>query len=130
MPQTTQPLLQANPQDVPLQVAVALAGGAGHGVHDVPQLLTEVLETHCPEQMWRDPSQLAARHCVPEQLKLSASAGQGAQVPAQRRWLALQVIPQFRPSQFATLFGIAGQAIQDAPQVVGAVLETQEPEQT
>jgi hypothetical protein len=77
--------LQANPQDVPLQVAVALAGGAGHGVHDVPQLAIAFLDTHCPEQTCRDPSQLAARHWVPEQLKLSPSAGQGAQVPAQMR---------------------------------------------
>ena len=130
VPQTTYPLLQANPQEVPLQVAVALAGGAGQGVHDVPQVAIEVLETHCPEQTCRDPSQLAAWHCVPEQLKLSPPSGQGAQVPAQRRWLALQVIPQLRPSQFATLFGIAGQGVHEAPQVAGAMLETQEPAQT
>ena len=129
MPQTTYPVLQANPQEVPLQVAVALAGGAGHGLHDVPQLAIEFLETHCPEQTCRDPSQLAARHWVPEQLKLSASVGQGAQVPAQRRWLTLQVIPQLRPSQFAVLFAIAGQAVHEAPQVAGAMLETQAPEQ-
>ena len=51
-------------------------------------------------------------------------------MPAQRRWLALQVIPQLRPSQFAVLFAIAGQGVHEAPQVAGAVLETQEPEQT
>ena len=112
-----------------MQVAVALGGGAGHGEHDEPQVATEVLETHCPEQMCRDPSQLAARHWVPEQLKLSASAGQGAQVPAQRRWLELQVIPQLRPSQFATLFAIVAQGVHEAPQVAGAMLDTQEPEQ-
>ena len=113
-----------------MQVAVALAGGAGHGVHDEPQVAIEVLETHCPEQTCRDPSQLAAWHWVPEQLKLSASGGQGAQLPAQRRWFALQVIPQLRPSQFATLLAIEGQGVHEAPQVVGAALETQEPAQT
>ena len=129
MPQTTYPLLQANPQEVPLQVDVALAGGAAHGVHDEPQVATDILETHCPEQICRDPSQLAAWHWVPEQLKLSESGGQGAQVPAHRRWLALQVIPQLRPSQFATLFAIAEQGVHLAPQVAGAMLETQAPEQ-
>jgi hypothetical protein len=43
--------------------------------------------------------------------------------------LALQVIPQLRPSQFAVLFAIAGQGVHEAPQVAGAVLETQAPEQ-
>jgi hypothetical protein len=129
-PQATYPLLQANPQEVPLQVAVALEGGAGHGEHDVPQVATDDLETHCPEQICRDGSQLAARHWVPEQLKVSVSGGQGAQVPAQRRWLVLQVMPQLRPSQFATLFAIAGQDVHEAPQVAGAMLETQAPEQT
>ncbi len=68
MPQTTYPLLQANPQEVPLQVAVALAGGAAHGEHDVPQVATDIVETHFPEQICRDPSQLADWHWVPEQL--------------------------------------------------------------
>jgi hypothetical protein len=122
--------LHANPQDDPLQVAVALAGGAGHGAHDEPQLAIELLETHWPEQICRDPSQLAARHWVPEQLKVSASGGQGAQVPAQMRWLASQVIPQLRPSQFAVLLAITGQGVHLAPQVAGAMVETQAPEQT
>ena len=126
----TYPLLHANPQEAPSQVAVALAGGAGHGVHDVPQVATELLETHCPEQTCRDPSQLAARHWVPEQLKLSPPVGQRAQTPAQRRWPALQVIPQLMPSQFATLFGIVGQGIHRAPQVAVAMLEAQAPTQT
>jgi hypothetical protein len=122
--------LQANPQEVPLQVAVALGGGAAHGEHDVPQLATDIVETHFPEQTCRDPSQLAALHCVPEQLKLSESGGQGAQVPAQRRWLALQVMPQLRPSQFATLFAMVGQGVvHEPPQVAGARFETQAPEQ-
>ena len=51
-------------------------------------------------------------------------------MPAQRRRLALQVIPQLRPSQFATLFAIAGQGVHLAPQVAGSALETQELPQT
>ena len=50
-------------------------------------------------------------------------------MPAQRRWLALQVIPQLRPSQFAVLFAITGHGVHRAPQVVVAMLETQAPEQ-
>ena len=36
-------MLQAKPQAVPLQVAVAFAGGAAQGVHDEPQVLTLLL---------------------------------------------------------------------------------------
>ena len=129
VPQTTYPLLQANPQEVPLQVAVALAGGAAHGVHIEPQLAIEFFGTHCPEQRCRAESQLAAMHWVPEQVKLVAS-GQGAQVPAQMRWPVLQVMPQLMPSQFAVLFAIVGHGAHEAPQVAVAMLETQAPAQT
>jgi hypothetical protein len=51
LPQATYPLLHWKPQLVPLQLATALAGGAGQGVHDdVPQVLTELFDTHMPEQ--------------------------------------------------------------------------------
>ena len=129
VPQTAYPLLQANPQEDPLQVAVALAGGAGHGVHDEPQLAIEFFGTHCPEQMCRAESQLAAMHWVPEQVKPVAS-GQRAQMPAQMRWPALQVSPQLRPSQFAVLFAIVGQGVHESPQLAVAMLETQAPAQT
>jgi hypothetical protein len=36
-------VLQLNPHDVPLQVAVAFAGGAAQAVHDEPQVLTLLL---------------------------------------------------------------------------------------
>jgi hypothetical protein len=39
--------LHANPQLFPLQVAVALAGGAAHGEQELPQLWGELLERHC-----------------------------------------------------------------------------------
>ncbi len=40
------------PQLVPLQVGVEFEGPAAHGVHDVPQLLTEVLSAHVVEHWW------------------------------------------------------------------------------
>jgi hypothetical protein len=43
--------LQTKPQEVPLQVAVAL-NGVLHGVHEVPQLLTAVLLTQLSPQRW------------------------------------------------------------------------------
>ncbi len=45
------PKLQVNPQEVPLQVAVLLAGCA-HGVHDVvPQLAVLLFATHAPPHL-------------------------------------------------------------------------------
>jgi len=44
--------LQAHPHETPSQVAVALAGGAGHATHDeVPHEFTLVLLTHAPLQL-------------------------------------------------------------------------------
>jgi hypothetical protein len=43
-------LLQVNPHDVPLHVAVAFAG-AVHAVHELPQLLGDVLSAHAPPQV-------------------------------------------------------------------------------
>ena len=37
-------------QLVPSQVGATPPGGAGHGVHEVPQLAIDVFETHAPEQ--------------------------------------------------------------------------------
>jgi hypothetical protein len=42
-------VLQVNPHVVPLQVAVAFAGGV-HGVQNVPQVATLVLEAQAFEQ--------------------------------------------------------------------------------
>ncbi len=46
------PELHEKPHDVPLQVSVELAGGDGQAVHDVPQVLSEVLLTQVPLQSW------------------------------------------------------------------------------
>jgi hypothetical protein len=48
-PQARWPLGQVMPQVVPLQVAVPPVA-VGHGVHEVPQVATLVLETQLPEQ--------------------------------------------------------------------------------
>ena len=49
MPQGGVPFAQAAPQVLPLHVAVP-PNGAGHGVHELPQLLTLVLDTHALPQ--------------------------------------------------------------------------------
>jgi hypothetical protein len=67
------------PQVVPPQVAAALAGGAGHGVQDVPQVSGELFSTHAPEQTCRVLSQLEARQVVPLQMVVAAGVGQAAQ---------------------------------------------------
>jgi hypothetical protein len=46
--------LHVKSQVVPLQVAVALAGGL-HGVHEDPQVAVLELSTHCPVQTWNPP---------------------------------------------------------------------------
>jgi hypothetical protein len=51
-PVVTNPLLQVKPHEVPLHVAVALAGGV-HAVQlEVPQELTSELLAQAPEQRW------------------------------------------------------------------------------
>jgi hypothetical protein len=49
VPHKWKPLLQVNPQVVPLQVAVAFAGGV-HGVQNVPQVEMLVLDAQAFEQ--------------------------------------------------------------------------------
>lgn len=51
VPRRQVPALQVNPQVVPLQVAVELAG-PWHGVHELPQLFVLLLDTHMLLQAW------------------------------------------------------------------------------
>ena len=78
LPHAANPVLHLNPQVVPLQLATALAGGAGQGVQLVPQVSTELLSTHMPEQTCRVLPQLVATQVVPEQAVVAAGAGQSA----------------------------------------------------
>jgi len=61
--------VQVNPHDVPLQVAVAFAGGT-HGVHDVPQVLVLEFEEQVPLQLWK-PLLQAKPHEVPSQVAVA-----------------------------------------------------------
>lgn len=45
-------MLHVKSHAVPLQVAVAFAGGA-HGVHDAPQVAMLELLAHAPEHTWK-----------------------------------------------------------------------------
>jgi hypothetical protein len=76
--------LHAKPQDVPSQVAAAFAGGGGHGVQELPQLVTDWFDAHAPLQTWLPEAQAAAWHCVPAQVNVSA-LGQGAHRPPHAR---------------------------------------------
>ena len=49
VPHARYPASQVSPQLVPLQVAVPFAD-MGHAVHELPQLLTDVLGRHCEPQ--------------------------------------------------------------------------------
>lgn len=51
---------------VPSQVAVPFAG-ATHAVHELPQLATEVFDTHCEPHLWKPATQVKS-HVAPLQL--------------------------------------------------------------
>ena len=57
--QLLKPKLQATSHEVPLQVA-APWGSVGHAVHLDPQVLTLLLETQAPPQLWKPLTQLAS----------------------------------------------------------------------
>jgi hypothetical protein len=70
--------LQVAPQLAPLHVAVPF-GGFGQGVQELPQLLTLVFDTHCPEQSWK-PELQAMPQLLPSQVAVPfAGFGQGVQ---------------------------------------------------
>jgi hypothetical protein len=46
-PQRWKPVLQVKPHCVPSHVGVALAGGAGHASHELPQLPMLLSSVHC-----------------------------------------------------------------------------------
>ena len=75
--------MQVKSQLKPLQVAVALAGGA-QGVHEFePHEFTLVLETHCVPHLWK-PVLHTKSHARPEQI--ATEFGGGAQ--------GVQLVPQ------------------------------------
>lgn len=108
------PVLQVTPHDEPLQVAVPFAG-TGHGVHDVPQLLTLLFPRHIPLH-W----------CVP-----------AGQPPVQDDEFRIQTpLQSLRPvghrathlplEQVTVPFCGAAQGVHDTPQVATKLLLTHE----
>jgi len=82
--------MQVKPQLVPLQVAVALAGGT-HGVQLVPQVLTLPFDTQAPLH-WCAPDTHAKPQLVPSQVELALAGGLHA----------MQLAPQVAVSVFDT----------------------------
>jgi hypothetical protein len=70
------PPVQVKPHEVPLQVAVAMAGGT-HGVHEVPQALTLVFDEHVPLQLWKPVLQVKP-HDVPSHVAAAFDGGEQA----------------------------------------------------
>jgi hypothetical protein len=112
--QAWKPSVQVKPHWVPSQVAVPLSG-TGHSVQDAtPQELVAVLET-----------QLPAQSCVPRGQTPSHGVLSGTQDGPHSFCPSGQMAPQLVPSQVAIPPSGTGQGVQDVPQLLSAVLETQ-----
>jgi hypothetical protein len=70
---------------VPSHDTVEFAGPAGQAVHDAPQVCTELLVTHWPEQTWLPVGHVAAMQVDPLQVVVLAFVGHSAQVVPQVR---------------------------------------------
>lgn len=95
--------MHENPQLVPSHVAVEFAGGV-HAEQLAPQLLTLVLLTHAPEQLWKPPLQAPWTHTLPTQLA-DAFANEHTWPHAMQLFVSIvvftsQPLPAI-PSQFA-----------------------------
>jgi hypothetical protein len=66
--------LHVKPQATPSHVAVAFGGGAGHGEHEEPHVMTLVLFTHCDPHWW-NPLLHANPHVVPSHVALALLGG-------------------------------------------------------
>jgi hypothetical protein len=83
--------LQEKPQEVPLHVPVALAGGGEQGEHEVPHDAVEALLWHVPPQVCMPAGQAHAllwhvippAHAFPQAPQLLASLVKSAHPPAQ-----------------------------------------------
>jgi hypothetical protein len=62
-----------------VQAIVPFAGAAAQTAHPVPHAVTDVVDTHWPEQTWLPDGHDAATHCVPLQANVLAFVGQRAQ---------------------------------------------------
>ncbi len=131
--QSPKPAMHVVPQVLPSHVAFALVR-VGHGVHEVvPQLVTEVFDTHAPLQLWK-PLLHVKPHIVPSHVALAlVGTGHGSHEdphPAieslathcePHAWKpVLHALPQCVPSQVAGPFVGAGQGVQLVPQLAAA----------
>lgn len=103
------PVAQVNAQVPLVQLVLAEPSGAGHGVHEVPQELALVSEAHTPLQL-----------CVlAGQLPQTAVASM--QAPLQSFCVPGQVPPQTPAEQLAVPPVMAGQGVQELPQLAASV---------
>jgi hypothetical protein len=143
LPHAWSPLLQVNPQLVPLQVGV-LSGGGAHAAHDVaPQLEVLELDTQAPLQLC-EPLLHVNPQVVPLQVGVLLAGGVHAthdvapqlevleldtQAPLQLWKPVLQVKPQEVPLQVGVLLAGVVHATHDVPQLAGLVFDAQVPAQ-
>jgi hypothetical protein len=141
-PQLWNPGAQTKRQLPLWQVAVALAGGAGHGVQELPHDSTLLLLLQVSPQRWW-PSLQRKSHLPPSQVALAlAAAGHGLhEAPHEltlllllhsepHRWKPLrQAKRQLAPSQVATALLGGLQGVQALPHELRSVLDTQLPPQ-
>lgn len=104
--QSLKPALQTNPQEVPLQVGVPLAGADGQAVQEVPQAAMLVFDRQTLPQMCMPVGQV-----MPPQTEVLA-----IQAPLQSLKPALQTNPQEVPLQVAVPLVREGHAMQEVPQ--------------
>jgi hypothetical protein len=137
-PLRTKPGLHVKSQLVPLQVAVALAGGL-HGVHREPHVATLVFDTHCPEHACI-PAMQVKPQLVPLQVAVALAGGaHGVQLvaphevtsvfathDAPQRWNPGSQVKSHWPEVHAGCWcAAAGHTSHRAPQLVGAASLTQ-----
>ena len=87
--------MQIIPQEVPLQVALPLAG-AGHGLHEVPQVAVLLLPAHAPPQACNPLLQVNPQLFPSQVATLFAGGLQGVHEPPQVAVLVFeaQLAPQ------------------------------------
>jgi hypothetical protein len=109
LPHWWRPAAQVNPQAPLVQDVLAEPVGAGHGVHEVPQEFALVSEAHTPLQL-----------CVPVG-QLPHTAVESIQAPLHSFCVPVHLPPQAPASQVAVPPVMAGQGVQELPQLAGSV---------
>jgi hypothetical protein len=134
-PQMCAPVGQVATQLVPSQVMLPLVGGAGHALHDAPQLSTALLLTQAPLHRCAPGRQLLPQLAPSQVAAAFAGTGQGVhalpqpsrdvllrQVPLQLCVPDGQAVTQLMPSQLTVPLCGATQGVHALPQVFSDVL--------